>query len=210
MRTPPSARRAVTAGTLLVVTAGTIAAGATVALSSSSPPAPSPYDRYTLSQNNVSVAGAPGATASPRAGIVVPRAWKRLSRERDRVTFRSSSTACPFTVRLRVRVVAGPDGTAADHVALAVPAASSRNVQDEGTRGPGAWRVVRLASTTTRNGIDARHAYATAGATGMPEGRRAWVEVVVTARADVADECHAGHFRTVSRQIGDALAVNVR
>ena len=83
-------------------------------------------------------------------------------------------------------------------------------MQDEGSRGPAAWRVVRRVSTASVKGTDGRHAYATSGAIGMPAGQRAWVEVVVSARANPRSECHAGSYRVVAHQIGDALAVNRR
>lgn len=193
-----------------VAGAGLVAVLATTALSATAPPAPKLYDRYTMSSGEVAVAGAPGLKAYPRASILVPRAWQRVSRTRSTITFRNDKPACRLTIRFRVRVVAGPAVTAAEHVTAAEPAAGPRYVQDEGVRGSTAWRVVRQPAPV--KGHDAIQAYATSAVFGgrLPAGQRAWMELLATSRAPASAECHAGHFRAPARQIGDAIAVSLR
>lgn len=190
--------------------AGLVAVVATTAFSATAPPAPKPYDRYTMSSGEVAVVGAPGLKAYPRASVLVPRAWKRLSRTRSTITFRNDKPACPLTIRFRMRVTAAAAVPAAEHVAAAIPAAGPRYVQDEGTRGATAWRVVRRPAPV--RGHDAMQAYATSAVFGgrMPAGQRAWMELLVTSRAPASAECHAGHFRAPARQIGDAISVSLR
>lgn len=196
------------AGGLSVAAAAAIAAGASAATTTRALPAPAPYERYTLSGGRTAIAGAPGATGFPRASVLVPGAWKRLARTRSTLTLRTSSGPCPFTVRFSVRMTAGPAATATAHVTAALPAATRRHVEDEGTRRTSAWRVVRRRGPAKV--LDGMQAYATSsGVSGLTSGR-AWMELVAGARAGSSGECHAGTYRTVARQIGDAISVSVR
>lgn len=170
---------------------------------------PKPYAQYSISATAAPVAGLPGATGYPRAHVLVPSAWKVTKRSAGRITLRTDKRSCPYLVTFSVRFAAGPAGSAADHVAAAVPAASPAYVMDSGVRRAYAWRVVRQRDTQRLDGMQA--VASTANWAGLPSGQAVWNELRASApKANPATGCHSGFYREVARQIGDALAVNTR
>lgn len=191
---------------VLLLTLAALLIGAPLA---SAAAAPKPYTQYSLSGAAVPVVGLPGATGYPRAHVLVPSAWKVTRRSAGRITLRTDKRSCPYLVTFSVRLAAGPAGSAADHVAAAVPAAQPAYVMDSGVRRTYAWRVVRQLSTQRLDGMQA----VASGSIwkGLPSGQAVWSELVASApKANPAAGCHSGFYREVARQIGDALAVNTR
>ncbi len=166
MRSP---RRVIAIAVLALVALTATVAGAFAASSSS----PTPYSRYSLSANNVAVTGLPGAKGYPRASVIVPKAWKLVSRGTASIKFRTDKAACPYLVTFKVVLKTGPAGTAADHVTAALPAAAPPYVEDYGVRRSYAWRVVRQ---KTAQRLDGMQAVATTNAWNGPPGRPGGLE----------------------------------
>ncbi len=110
---------------------------------------------------------------------------------------------CTWTFTFTTRVFAGADAPAAEVAATRAPG-EDLYLLDQGTRGAGAWRVVRLEGETILVGsrVDAL------SSRGEPNGRRLWR--VITARAEPGpeDECHMGTYADFAGpRMGDILAV---
>jgi hypothetical protein len=170
-----------------------------------------PYVRYGLSADNVPVLGLPGAMASPRASLIVPRAWKVLSRAPARITLLTDKPGCPYRVTFRARWKAGPDESATDHVTAALPASMPAYVEDWGVRRAYAWRVVRGSGSQRIDGLQAVGSRPSYYLRWLQPGQAVWRELAASApKARPDARCHAGFYREVARQIGDALADNTR
>ena len=143
-------------------------------------------------------------TFEATASLVAPADWKRVGApSRTRLRLRAPGTElCTWTFTFTTRVFIGADRPAAEVVLGRAPG-DARYELDRGTRGEGAWRVVRLVAEQELTGsrIDP-----VAGA--APKGQRLWREIAATAEAGDDDECHSGTYRDFAGpRLGDVLAV---
>jgi hypothetical protein len=138
-----------------------------------------------------------------RLSYVVPASWHQRGRANGLSRTFGPVGACRFTVRVRARVVRAPIEPPADRVARLLPATGGR-LLDAGTRGNGAWRVVRTTGSATVTGLLTRPA-PSMKAQPDTDGRVA-LELRFTATPDPRRECHTGVTRTVGAQTADALA----
>lgn len=147
--------------------------------------------------------------ATSRARVLIPDKWRRISGPAGALRFRNTQNpSCRFIVTYRVASRLAPDGDAAEHVAAALPAQTSRHLLDSGQRGGSAWRVVRQ-QTTGRLRVDALwSAVLTRRSDIAPSGQVAWSDIRVTATSTAGSECHSGTYRqALGPTIGDSLAV---
>jgi hypothetical protein len=151
-----------------------------------------------------------GYAATATAHVVVPLKWRPRSAGAGRLRFvTTQNPSCRYSLTYAVRSVIAAPGTAADFVARALPAASSRHLLDSGQHGGAAWRVVRQPGIGGQVRVDALWAgVLTRRADIVPAGDSAWAQIRVTARSRKGDECHAGTWReALGPEIGDSLAV---
>ena len=107
-------------------------------------PTSTPYCALrAVAANNVPVTGLPGAKGFPRASVIVPKAWKVVSRGTGEHPLPDRQGRVPVPRDVQARLKTGPAGTAAGHVTAALPAAAPPYVEDSGVRRSYAWRVVR-------------------------------------------------------------------
>lgn len=169
---------------------------------------PASYLKYGLSGTNVAVVGLPGAKGYPRASVLVPKAWRLDWRGTTSIRFRTDKASCPYLVTFTARFALGDDVPVVQRVTGALPAPAAY-VEEQGTRRAVAWRVVRQSGTQRLDGLQS--AVAPPNWKNVPAGKRVFSELVAKApKVNPSVSCHSGFYREVARQIGDALAVNVR
>ena len=169
--------------------------------------AATPRDTYESHRMRTTgpVAGLAGKTHETTATLVAPSAWRIVGKpSRTRLRLRAPGTSmCTWTFTFTTRVFAGAAAPAAEVAAQRAPG-DGPYVLDEGTRGSGAWRVVRLQAETVLVGtrIDA------VSGRGVPKGKRLWREISGRAEPGAEDECHMGTYSEFAGpRMGDILAV---
>jgi hypothetical protein len=168
--------------------------------------AATPRDSYESHRLRVTgpVAGLAGKTHETTATLVAPADWRRVGKaSRTRLRLRAPGTElCTWTFTFTTRVFVGANRPAAEVVAGRAPGESEYEL-DRGTRGGGAWRVVRLVADTVLVGSRIDPVSGTA-----PRGQRLWREITARAEPGAEDECHMGTYSDFAGpKMGDVLAV---
>jgi hypothetical protein len=172
------------------------------------------YRRHRLDPDGPRTTPVAGSTLRGylSASFLFPSGYRRLSATDDSVRFRAGARSCAYTVTFSLRFRQAADATAAEHVAADLPPAAPAYLLEDGTRGPGAWRIVRLPGNAVPGdprvrlrGELARRIGAPAGT--LPAGQAVWFELRASATSTRGSECHSGTWRqTLGPRIGDALA----
>lgn len=153
--------------------------------------------------------GSQTVTASARLSF--PTSWKRVSSPATRVSLRTGSLGCRYSIVARTGVSVGSasDMNAAAY-ALSLAPASGRLVLDEGIRGSAAWRVTRIRQDSqliVLHAVGISPLNSMSRQLGLTGGRRAFQVTTVDATSRKGDECHSGTYRNgIGPSIGDALA----
>ena len=151
------------------------------------------------------VADAPSTAYVLRTFYIAPASWKAAKAKRDAITRRFGPVgSCKIKITVTARAVADADEAASGRVTRLLPA-GRRYVDDEGTRGNAAWRVIRSGSATSRTvtGMLVRPAPTVRT---QPQGKRVWLELKAVGVVDPTVECHAGGPRSVASAFADLLA----
>jgi hypothetical protein len=149
--------------------------------------------------------------AGSKARVIVPDAWAaRRGATPGTLRYRATqNSSCRYDITYAVSTVLGPAQDAAARVAAELPPASSPYLIDGGARGKGAFRVIRVKTTSGRVRLSGLWAgVLTKRDDVAPGGQTAWTEIRVTATAVAGDECHSGTYRSaLGPTLGDSLAV---
>jgi hypothetical protein len=148
-----------------------------------------------------------GKTYAVGGFVAVPASWS-ARRSGSTLRLRDRDFArCVFDITITAQAVQSSAGTPADQIA-AQQDVDPRYIIDSGTRGRGAWRVVRQPGGGSK-GITVIGDLLVPFAVGQgsADAPRTWVGLHAVASATAGSECHSGMYRqAVGPQIGDALA----
>lgn len=138
--------------------------------------------------------------------IAVPASWS-ARRTGSRIHLRDGDFPhCIFDTDVTSQAVQSNAGTPADAIS-AQQNVGSRYVIDSGTRGRGAWRVVRVPGGPSGGVTVVGDLLVPYAASPGSVASTTWVGLHAIAQARAGSECHSGMYRqAVGPQIGDALA----
>jgi hypothetical protein len=165
-----------------------------------------------IAVSHAAIAGFTGSqTVTATMRLSFPTSWKRVASPATRVSLRTGSLGCRYSIVARTAVSVGsPADTTAAAYALSLTPATGRLVLDEGVRGTSAWRVTRIRQASNLvilRAVGASPLNSMSKQLGLTGGRRAFQVTTVEARSGEGDECHSGTYRNVvGPSIGDALA----
>jgi hypothetical protein len=160
-----------------------------------------------LSLSRISTAATNGQTYSVGGFIAVPASWSP-HRTASTISLRDRDyPSCLYTITITAQAVQSPAGTPAEQIG-AQQNVDPKYVIDSGTRGRGAWRVVRQPGGASK-GItvigDLLLPYAPGQGPG--DGPTTWVGLHAVASAKAGSVCHSGMYRqALGPQMGDAFA----
>ncbi len=152
-------------------------------------------------------------TVSAKMRLSFPASWKRVTSPASRLSLRTGTPTCLYSVVARTAVAVGSatDTTATAYARTLAPA-TGRLTLEEGTRGSSAWRVTRIrrdAGVIELHAVGVSPLNSMSKQLGLTGGRRAFQVTTVDARSRKTDECHSGTYRqVVGPSIGDALATS--
>jgi hypothetical protein len=165
-----------------------------------------------IAVSKAAIAGFSGSqTVTVNARLSFPTSWKRADSPATRVSLRTGSRGCRYSIVARTGVFVGSlADTSAATYALSLTPATGRLVLDEGIRGSSAWRVTRIGQASNRvilRAVGVSPLNSMSKQLGLTGGRRAFQVTTVDAKSGAGDECHTGTYRNgVGPSIGDALA----
>lgn len=148
--------------------------------------------------------------ATSNARVMIPTGWRESRAAAGRLRFATTQNAsCRYDLTYSVKSVLAPSQDASGYVLSKLPAASARHLLDSGTRGGGAFRVVRRPGIGARVRLDALWAHVLTRRSDIAaNGNTPWTEIRVTAISRAGSECHSGTWReALGPAIGDSLAV---
>jgi hypothetical protein len=148
-----------------------------------------------------------GTTYAVGGFIALPSSWS-LRRSPSAIRLRDHDFArCVYDTTITAQAVQSSATSPAEQIA-AQQNIDAKYVIDSGTRGRGAWRIVRQPGGSSKGVTvvgDLLLPYAGGGGSGA--GPTTWVGLHAVASARPGSECHSGTYRqALGPQLGDAFA----
>jgi len=143
------------------------------------------------------------------ASVRLPTNWKTRSAGSTSLRFSEGSAQCRYSGSISAHVEEGAKGNASAFVAADLPETNSRLILDQGLRGIGAWRVIRVQRSDNRTQVKAEFARTlTVTKNAIPSSRAAWLVLQASATSQPGSECHSGTYReALGPSLGDAFAL---
>jgi hypothetical protein len=142
------------------------------------------------------------------ASVRVPTNWKTSSGGSTSLKFSEGAPKCRYSGSISAHVEQGAKGNANAFVAADLPESNARLILDQGLRGTGAWRVVRVQRSDNRTQVKGEFARPlTVTKSAIPSTQTAWLVLKASATSQRGSECHSGTYReALGPSLGDAFA----
>jgi hypothetical protein len=164
--------------------------------------------RRVASSNNKPIQNNAQVYANFSVSVRVPTNWKTRSGGSTSLKFSEGQPKCRYSGSISAHVEQGARGNASAFVTADLPQTNSRLILDQGLRGTGAWRVIRVQRSDNRTQVKGEFARPlTVTKSAIPSTQAAWLVVKASATSQPGSECHSGTYRAVlGPALGDAFA----